>query len=510
MRLGARQAGEDRTQGRNLTPHPFPAREGVRGWYTSLMIPTGLAQQLSDLLGPGGVSGAPADLRLHAADALRPGRLAPGMAPDATGPQWVVWPRTLDQVQGLVRLANQARTPLVPYGGGTGLMGSAMPVFGGIVVDLTRMAAVRRIDAEDRRVVAEAGAVLSDVDHALQRQGLMLGHDPWTAGVATVGGAISTNSLGYRGGQYGSMGEQVLGLEAVLPDGRVISTRPAPKSSTGPALHHLLIGGEGCFGIVTAATLKAFPQPEQRRFHALQFPDFEAGYRAVEDLFAIGLVPALLEYGEEFAAPTPAGWTDAEVPDGSTELFLVFEGYAEMVAAQERRALVVCRSRRGQPMPESVAREFWDNRHRIAARFAAQRRETGLPPYLQPTESGPIADFVHVALPASRVLEYRRRCLDLAAASGVWVRDCGLWNRPELFSLALVDGAGDAARLYRTANAVIELAQDLGGAMEYCHGVGLRLAHLMGREHGEGLEALRAIKRALDPLGILNPGKLGL
>jgi len=130
-------------------------------------------------------------------------------------------------------------------------------------------------------------------------------------------------------------------------------------------------------------------------------------------------------------------------------------------------------------------------------------------PFLQPS-SGPLIDYVHVALPASQVLEYRRRCIELARRHRVHLREFGLWNRPELFSLVLMDPEGSDGRLGQAADAVLTLAQDLGGSMEYCHGVGLRLAHLMAREHGYGLEVLRKLKHTLDPENIMNPGKLAL
>lgn len=466
-----------------------------------------LASRLAEVLGPEGFSNTPAERRRHAADALRRDRAGDA---GAAGPAWVAWPRTPGEVQALVRLAAATGTPLVPYGGGTGLMGGALPGAGAIVVDLTRMDAVRQISAEDRTVTAEAGVVLGDLDRSLAPAGLMLGHDPWTVGVATVGGTISTDSLGYRGGQYGSMGQQVLGLEAVLPDGSLITTKPAAKRSTGPGLHHLFIGGEGCFGIITAATLRVFPLPEARSLHALRFPDFDTGFAAVQALSDAGLVPALLEYGEEFAAPAPPGRRAATGAGGSAVLYLGFEGYRELVRAQVRRALTTCRTRGGMALPPAVAREFWDIRHAAAERFVARRDATGVPPLLQPAEPGPVADFVHVALPASQVPGFRRHCLALAAAGGVLVRDCGLWNRPELFSLVLVEPGGNTAKLRPVVDAVITAAQDAGGAMEYCHGVGVRLAGFMEREHGAGLDVLRAIKRALDPQGIMNPGKLGL
>jgi alkyldihydroxyacetonephosphate synthase len=467
----------------------------------------GLASRLAGILGPGGFSNALAERRRHAADALRRDRAGDA---NAAGPAWVAWPRTPGEVQALVRVANATGTPLVPYGGGTGLMGGALPGPSAIVVNLTRMEAVRQLSAADRTVTAEAGVVLGDLDRALSPAGLMLGHDPWTVGVATVGGTISTDGLGYRGGQYGSMGQQVLGLEAVLPDGTLITTTPAAKRSTGPALHHLFIGGEGCFGIITAATLRVFPLPEAHSLYALRFTDFDTGFAAVQALFDAGLVPALLEYGEEFAAPVPAGWRAAAGADGSTVLYLGFEGYRELVRAQVRRALATCRAHGGITLPRAVAREFWDTRHAAAERFVARRAAAGVPPLLQPVEPEPVADFVHIALRASQVPGFRRRCLAVAEAGGVLVRDCGLWNRPELFSLVLVEPGGDTPKLRRAVDAVITAAQDAGGAMEYCHGVGVRLAGFMEREHGAGLGVLRTIKHALDPQGIMNPGKLGL
>ena len=465
-------------------------------------------RQLVSLLGPDNVSRAEPVLLRHASDALRPSRSFPGSDQLRPRPQWVVWPRSPEQVQGLVRLANEQHIPLVPFGSGTGLMGGATSAHGGVLVDMARLNCIRTVRLEDRTVTAEAGAVLGDVDTELEAHGLMLGHDPWTLPVATVGGTISTNSLGYRGAQYGSMGEQVLGLEAVLPDGNLISTRAVPKTSTGMALHQLLVGTEGCFGIITAATLKAFPLPEHRRLYALRFPTFEAAFRAVDRMYAVGLAPALVDMGEKFAPGLPPGWESRPTEDGA-ELFLGFEGLKEVVRAQARRARQLWEAERGIQRDTRVAQRFWKSRHAAAEGYMRRLRQADRAPFLQPA-SPPLVDYVHVALPASRVLEYRGRCIELACRHQVHLREFGLWNRPELFSVALMDSVGSDDRLGRATDAILELAQDLGGSMEYCHGVGLRLAHLMAREHGYGLEVLRKLKHTLDPENIMNPGKLAL
>lgn len=466
-------------------------------------------RQLAAILGPDGVSRSDRDRLLHASDALRPSRAFPGSHDLNPDPEWVVWPRGIDQVQELVRFAGRTKTPLVPYGGGSGLMGGALPARGGIVVDMRRMDRVRAIDPDARMATAESGVVLGKLNQELCSHGLILGHDPWTVPVATVGGTISTNSLGYLGAQYGSMGQQVLGLEVVLPDGSLVTTRAVPKSSTGPSLHQLFIGTEGCFGIITAATLRVVPIPEKRLVYALRFPGFEEGFRAAQAMFAIGLVPALMEFGEDYPTALPPGWRRRPPTEGG-ELYLGFEGPAEVVDAQAKRALQICDAHQGERMPDEDAQDFWETRHAVAERFAATRDAEGKAPYLQEQGDGPLIDYLHVAIPASKVLDFRAQAMQVAYDNGVQVRECGLWNRPELFSMVLVDPTGQAGLLSRAVDRVLMLAQDAGGSMEYCHGVGLRLGHLMGREHGEGLELLRRLKCAIDPLGIMNPGKLGL
>jgi len=210
-------------------------------------------------------------------DALSEGRLHPANRPEVTTPYCSVLPASTDEVRQIVLLANEKKVPIIPYGGGSGLMGGALSVQAGIVVDLRRMDQILDVDPPARSARVQAGTVLEELEKRLGREGFILGHDPWTLPVATVGGAISTNSMGYRGGLYGSMGDQVLGLEAVLPDGEVLRTRAVPKSSAGIDLKSLLIGGEGCFGIITEATIRIFPAPEERSLHALRFESFEVG-----------------------------------------------------------------------------------------------------------------------------------------------------------------------------------------------------------------------------------------
>ncbi len=295
------------------------------------------------------------------------------------------------------------------------------------------------------------------------------------------------------------MGDQVLALKIVLPDGQIMETGGTGKASAGPDLTRLFIAGEGCFGIITEADIRVFRVPESRLLRAVEFPSFEDGFQVIVELTGMGLSPSLLDYGESYAAPgdRPETW----------RLYLGFEGFREEVAAQESRALRVCASCGGRDLGAGEAEEFWEHRHDIAERYA-ERRRTGT---ARVAALGGF-DFIHVSIPASRVLAFREACREIITGRDLQPIELGLWCTPELFSAVLAepDPRRGRAELAQAIDEMLSLAHDWGGSMEYCHGVGIRLAHLMEREHGAGLEVLRRAKRALDPLNIMNPGKLGL
>jgi FAD/FMN-containing dehydrogenase len=283
-----------------------------------------------------------------------------------------------------------------------------------------------------------------------------------------------------------------------LPSGEILRTRAVAKTSTGLNLNSLLIGGEGCFGIVTEATIRIFPAPEKRSIQALRFESFEIGYQAIQEIFRQGLRPALLDFGDAGAKF-----------DGGAVLYIGFEGIAEIVSAQASRARKICAGYGSKNWPQEEADRFWRERHTIARRFMQnrrQRRERG--------RDGVFRDWIHVALPGAKVLPFRDAAMAIISKHGVELQESGLWIEPGLFSmpLALIDDGSNQAqlRLEKTVEELLRLVQRMGGSMEYTHGVGVKLAPLMGDEHGYGLEVMRQIKRTLDPNNILNPGKLGL
>ena len=430
-------------------------------------------------------------------DALSEARIHPQRQPKLATPICAVAPVSTEEVKRVVLFANQESVPLIPFGGGSGLMGGALSTQPSIVVDLRQMNRVLAIDGAARSVRVQAGAVLESLDAELNRVGYILGHDPWTVPVATVGGAISTNSVGYRAGIYGSMGEQVLGLQAVLPNGELLHTRAVSKHSAGIQLNALLIGGEGCFGIITEATIRIFSRPAARIIRGYLFADFAQGYGAIQQMFEQRLRPAMLDFG-----------ADEENLEAGAVLYLVFEGNPAMSSLEEKLASDICASFGSRQLPNDEAETFWRDRHEIARRFALDRRlrrERG--------RDGIYRDWIHVALLSSKVLEFRIAAQNIVKRHGVRLQESGLWVQPELFSMRLASEDGDAPNAQLALEEAIEellrLVQSMAGSMEYTHGVGVKLAPLMADEHGYGLEVMRQIKRTLDPNNIMNPGKMG-
>ena len=464
------------------------------------MVETVLVESLSRAVGKANLSTIKEDLERYSTDALTPLRAYKAAASLQRIADVVVTPRSVRHVVEVVSLAAAHRVPVVPYGGGTGVMGGAVPVCGGIALNLRGLNKVLVINETDRTVLVESGVVLAELEEALAPHGLMLGHDPWSVPIATVGGAISTNGVGYRAAAYGPMGEQVLGLEVVLPDGRVLTTRSVPKYSSGPNLNHLFIGSEGAFGIITKATLRVFRVPESRSFAAIGFDTFDQGFEAVAELFALGLRPSLVDLTEEYG------------PGRSKALYLImmYEGYKEMVSAQRRRSLQVCRNSGGMPLRKAQALQYWKTRHQTGEWY--RNEMLGQPREVLWRRGRRAFDYLHMALPVSKVLEYRRRCEELLSKRRVRVVEFAIWTQPELFSMLLVPSGRvteDAIdNLAEAVDEVLSLAQDMGGTMEYCHGVGIKLAHLLPREMGVGYDTAVAIKHALDPRNIMNPGKL--
>ena len=461
------------------------------------MIDSSLEEALSKALGVENVSTRLATLDRYSTDALTPSRAfdaAPRM--DALA-DLVVTPHSVEQVAEVVTLAASYQAPIIPYGGGTGVMGGTVPVNGGIVVDMKGLNRIIDIDPTGMSVVVEAGMILEDLARSLAEKELMIGHDPWSAPIATVGGAVSTNGVGYLAAKYGPMGSQVLGLDVVLPDGSVINTRALPKYSSGPNLNHIFIGSEGVFGLITRATLRLFRIPERQAFATVGFDSFDEGFGAVIELFAAGESPALLDLTEEGA--------------GTVCLYLMFEGNKEEASVGLGHSLKVCSKLGGIDLGEDKTREYWSTRYDIARQYAEQMLDQ---PRSVRWQRGRwrFADYLHVALPVSRVLEYKRRCEELLSARGVEVMEYAIWGRPEFFSMLLGTSDGSGSKfgegLGDAVDEVLRLAQDMGGSMEYCHGVGVKLAHLLPRDMGAGFEVAKAIKRALDPHNIMNPGKL--
>jgi len=457
-----------------------------------------VAGELARLIGAERISIDPSELDELSWDALSEARIHPEHRPELHRPSCIVRPQSTEEVRRVVEFANAEMISVVPFGGGSGLMGGALSIRPCVALDLRRMNRIIDVDTESHAARVEAGVVLEILDTTLNPSGFMLGHDPWTVPVATIGGAISTDSVGYRAGIYGSMGEQVLGLEAVLPNGEVLRTPAVSKRSVGINLNALLIGGEGCFGVVTEATIRIFPIPETRVFCGFVFSSFEQGFVAIQKLFHKRVRPALLDFGD-----------DEDEHEPGALLYLVFEGNEQVVAAESQLAIGICSDHIGKSLSPQEPEQFWRERHDIARRFMEnrrQRRERG--------RDGIFRDWIHVALPGSKVLPFRRAAQEVIRRRGVVLQESGLWVQPELFSMRLAaenDALANAQlALEETVEALLRLAQQMGGSMEYTHGVGIKLAPLMANEHGYGLEVMRQIKRAVDPRNIMNPGKMGL
>jgi alkyldihydroxyacetonephosphate synthase len=419
----------------------------------------------------------------------------------------VVRPDSTAEVEGVVRIASEYRTPVVPRGGGSGTQGGTFALYGGIAVDLTRMNRILDIDETSLAVTVQAGIDGSVLEKELAGQGLTLPHYPGSHFFgATIGGSLAARGSGVVSTKYGKAEDLALQLQAVVPPGRTIQTSPVPSHASGPDLMQTFIGSEGTLGIITEATMRLEPLPEGRRFLSFQFPAVHAGIEAARQIMTRRIIPAAMRLYDEADSAKLTAMLDLDT--AGVLLIIVLDGFESAMALEEQGIRDICERNAARDLGGGPAQTWWDGKYEPFSKHNAPA-----PPTVFGT-TDTCARFA--ALPGlydakKKVIEegFAEYGARYTAHFSHWYPWGGM-----IYDRFYVDNAPDdpdeALALHdRLWNAAIETSLDNGGIINEHHGIGLKLGRFMRQQYGPAFDLMLAIKNAWDPDGIMNPGKLG-
>jgi len=415
-------------------------------------------------------------------------------------PDAVVFPHTTEEVQQIVRLCAAHRVPIIAFGTGTSLEGQVNAPRGGISLDFRDMNRVLAVHAEDLDCVIEPGVTRKQLNEHLRDQGLFFPIDPGAD--ASLGGMAATRASGTNAVRYGTMKDNVLALKVVLANGEVMSTaRRAKKSSAGYDLTRLMVGSEGTLGIITELTLRLTGIPEAILSGTCPFPSVEAACNATIQTIQSGIPVARIELLDALQVRACNLYSKLTLPE-TPMLFLEFHGTDASVAEQSERFGDIAKEFGGGPFDWATRAEdrtrLWQARH-DAAWAVRSLRSTGF---------GIATD---VCVPISRLAECvtaTQRDIAESRLLGPIVGHVGDGNFHVALTVDLND-KDEVARINGFLERLVERALAMDGTCTGEHGIGQGKMKYMAAEHGEpALAAMRAIKRALDPLDIMNPGKI--
>ncbi len=423
-------------------------------------------------------------------------------------PAVVARPTGTDQVAAVLALCHHHRVPVTPAGGRSGVCGASIPLFGGVALDLCGLSGLGDVDSESLVADLRAGTFGPEVESGLRDgYGLTLGHWPQSMDLSTVGGWLACRGAGQYSNRYGKIEDMVTGLEVVLADGQVVRTGGlAPRSATGPDLTQLFVGSEGTLGVITEGRFRVHPVPAGEGRRAFGFATFADGLDACRRILRRGASPAVLRLYD----PTESARSFDLA--GTNALIVLDEADPALVEAT--LAVVDAECATADPLEEGLVDRWLDHRNDVSALVPLWR-------------AGIVVDTVEVAGRWRVLPDLYRTVLDaLSTVEGTLVASSHQ-------SHAYTDGAclyftfagrppGDVdpsdpahhewmASYYRRAwDQVTEVTRAAGGAISHHHGIGINRARFLPEALGAAFGVLTSVKQALDPRGILNPGKLGL
>lgn len=417
-------------------------------------------------------------------------------------PECVVFARSTEQVVGVLKLAGQTRTPVVTRGSGTGLSGGSLPSPGSLVLGLAKMDKVLELDRANLTLLAEAGATTQAIADAASAAGLFYPPDPGSLKISTIGGNVAENSGGLRGLKYGVTRNYVMGLEVVLPEGEVLWTgNKCVKDAAGYSLRDLFIGSEGTLGVITKVLLKLIPKPAAQKTLLATFPQMDQAAQTVSDIIAAQIIPCTLEFLDRTTIQCVEDFARVGLPlDCEALLLMETDGHPGAVA--EEAAQMERIARQNGATEVRVAKDDAE-----AARLATARRSA----LSALARVSPTTILEDATVPRSELARMIRFVAAVAAKYQLRIGTFGHMGDGNLHPTFLTDER-NAEEMHRVEQAFQEIFTEairLGGTITGEHGIGVSKKSFLPRFAGDAqMRVMRELRRALDPRGILNPGKM--
>jgi glycolate oxidase len=414
----------------------------------------------------------------------------------------VVHPGSTEEVAEVVKLANEFSNAIVTRGSGTGLSGGSVPSAGCIVLCLTRLDKIISVDPANLTVRAQCGVITAAIDAAANKHGLFYPPDPGSMKISTIGGNVAENSGGLRGLKYGVTRDYVMGLEVVLPDGRIARFGNAcVKDVAGYSMKDLFIGSEGTLGIITEVLLKVLPRPAARRTMLASYDRMEDAAQTVSDIIAAKIIPCTLEFLDRMTIGCVEDYAKIGLPrDCEALLLMETDGHPAAVAEEAEQMLALARARGARDV--RVARDDAE-----ALQLASARRSA----FSALARVRPTTILEDVTVPRDKLAEMVAFVAEVAKKHQLLVGTFGHMGDGNLHPTFLTDerNTEEMARVHEALEDIVTKTLALGGTITGEHGVGLAKKAWLRRQVGENShDLMREIKRAWDPRNLLNPGKI--
>ncbi|MDX1416412.1 MAG: FAD-binding oxidoreductase [Candidatus Promineifilaceae bacterium] len=466
-----------------------------------------IRSELEEVVGEKYISTKDSDRLVYATDWFWVPQMWLDRGEEPAKPEYIVHPGTVEEVSEIIKVANAYRVPVIPYGGGSGSQGGTLSIYGGIILDLKRLNRILEIDEKSLTVTAEAGIIGTHLEWALNEKGFTLPHYAASANCATLGGYLAPRGSGTISTKYGKAEELVLSMQVVLPTGEIIRTPIVPIHAAGLDYFHIFLGSEGTLGTITEATMQIEYLPETRLMRAVLFDSLSDALEAGRLIMTRRYDPMVIRLYDPASTASRVKAILGYELEGAY-MVMGFDGDPDLAALQEEKAMAVCLDLGAKDLGREPGERWWDHRYD----FYYPPKNLKFPWMYGTTETITTFDKLeNLYWAEKRAVEetYSDLGIKFIGHFSHWFH----WGA-SLYTRFIIedppDDAQEAIRLHnRIWNTAMSAVLDNDGMVNEHHGVGLKLSRYMRRQYGPAWPMLKSIKDALDPNGIMNPGKVG-